>query len=72
MGYVISVMKNVMNNKKVAQMLMFAVQKKIWKSNCCMKSVFDYGFNSNKHTHMLLFVTQGFWVFIVRIVFFSV
>jgi len=25
--------------------------------------VFDYRFNSNKHTHMFLFVTQAFWVF---------
>jgi len=34
------------------------------------KSVFDYRFYSNKHTHMFLFVTQAFWVFIVRIWFF--
>jgi len=35
-----------------------------------LKSVFDYRFNSNKHTHIFLFVTQTFWVFIVRIRFF--
>jgi len=32
-GYVTSVMKNVLSNKKVVQMLMFALQKKIWKRN---------------------------------------
>jgi len=46
------------------------LQKKIWKS--IIKSVFDYRFKSNKHTHMFLFVTQAFWVFIVRILFFLV
>jgi len=30
-----------------------------------IKSVFDYRFNSNMHTHMFLFVTQAFWDFIV-------
>jgi len=28
---VINVMKNVLSNKKVVQMLMFALQKKLWK-----------------------------------------
>jgi len=38
-------MKNVLsNNKKVTQMLMHALQKKIWKRNK-IKSVFDYHFN---------------------------
>ena len=37
-----------------------------------IKSVFDYRFNSNHHTHMFLFVTQAFWVFIIRICIFSV
>jgi len=32
-----------------------------------IKSVIDYRFNSNKHTHMFLFVTQAFLIFIVRI-----
>jgi len=32
-----------------------------------IKSVFDCRFTSNKHSHMVLFVTQGFWVFIVQI-----
>jgi len=27
-----------------------------------LKSVFDYRFNSNKHTRMFLFATQAFWV----------
>jgi len=27
-----------------------------------LKSVLDYRFNSNKHTHTFLFVTQAFWV----------
>jgi len=31
--YVTSVMKNVLSNKKIIQMLMFALQKKIWKTN---------------------------------------
>jgi len=44
----------------------FALQKKIWKRTA-IKSVFEYRFNSNKHTHVFLFVTQAFWVFIVRI-----
>jgi len=30
------------------------------------KSVFDYSFNPYKHTHMLLCLTQDFWVLIVR------
>jgi len=34
-----------------------------------IKSVFDYRFNSNKHTHMFSFVTQAFCVFLVRICF---
>jgi len=29
----VSVMKNVLSNKKVIQMLMFELQKKIWKRN---------------------------------------
>ena len=58
-------MKNVLSNKKVVQMLMFALRKKIWKNS--HKSVFGYRFNLNKYIHMFLFVTQGFWVFIVRI-----
>jgi len=37
-----------------------------------LTSAFDYRFSSNKHTHMFLFVTQVFWVFIVRICFFGV
>jgi len=53
----------------------FALQKKIWCLHCrgnfakgtLIKSVFDYRFNSNKHIHMFLFVTQAFCVFIVRI-----
>jgi len=32
---------------------------------CINKPVFDHRFISNKHTHMFLFVTQAFWVFIV-------
>ena len=32
-----------------------------------IKSVFEYRFNSNKHTHVFLFVTQAVWVFIVWI-----
>jgi len=64
-------MKNVISNKKVVQMLMFALQKKIWKRNfSIIKSIFHYHFNSNKHTHMFLFVTQAFRVFVVRICFF--
>jgi len=35
-----------------------------------IKSVFDYRFYSNKLTHMFLFVTQAFWVFILRMCFF--
>jgi len=61
-----------MSNKKVVQMLIFALQKKIWKRNI-IKSVFDYyHFNSNKQTDIFLFVTQAFRVFIVRICFFLV
>jgi len=51
-------MKNVLSNKKVIQMLMFELQKKIGRGTI-IKSVFDYRFNSNKHTHMFLFVTQA-------------
>jgi len=29
-----------------------------------IKSILDYRFNSNTHTHMFLLVTQAFWVFI--------
>jgi len=62
-------MKNILNNnKKVIQVLMFALQKKFRRGNV-IKSVFDYRFNSNKHTHMFLFVTQAFWLFIERYVF---
>jgi len=52
-------------------MLMVAMQKKI-ETGTIIKSVFDYRFNSTHHTHMFLFVTQAFWVFIVRICIFSV
>jgi len=31
--YVTSVMKNILSKRKVVQMLMFALQKKIWKMN---------------------------------------
>ena len=55
--YVTTVMKNVLNNKKVVETLRFALQKKIWKRD--YKSVFDYRLKSNKHTHMFLFVTQA-------------
>jgi len=59
--------------QKVVQMLMVAMQKYIWNRNyTVIKSVFEYRFNSNHHTHMFLFVTQAFWVFIVRICIFSV
>jgi len=67
-GDVTNVIKNVLSNKKVVQTLRFALQMKIWKT--IIKSVFDYRFKSNKHTDMFLFVTQAFWVFIVRILFF--
>jgi len=33
MEFVNSVMKNVLSNKKIIQMLIFALQKKIWKRN---------------------------------------
>jgi len=33
MEYVTSVMKNVLSNKKVVQMLLFVPRKKIWKKN---------------------------------------
>jgi len=43
---------------------------------CCRRKfgrgnvlVFHYRFDSNKHTHMFLLVTQAFWVFIVRMFF---
>jgi len=32
-AYVTSVMKNVLSNKNVVQMLIFALQKNIWKRN---------------------------------------
>jgi len=32
-------MKNVLSNKKVVQMLMFALQKKIWKRNFNIVSI---------------------------------
>jgi len=67
--YVTSVMKNVLSNKKIVKMLMFALQKKFGRGYMIkIKSV--YRFKSNKHTHMFLFVAQAFWVFIVRICFF--
>jgi len=34
MEFVTSVMKNILSNKKVVQMLILALQKKIWKRNC--------------------------------------
>jgi len=33
MEFVNSLIKNVLSNKKIIQMLMFALQKKIWKRN---------------------------------------
>jgi len=33
MECVTSIMKNILSNKKVFQMVMFALQKKIWKRN---------------------------------------
>jgi len=35
-----------------------------------MKSVLNYRFNPNKYIHTFLFVTQAFWIFIVRTCFF--
>ena len=45
-----------------------------WQSKKCgiIKISIRYRFNSNKHTHMFLFVTQASWVFILRIWFFLV
>jgi len=58
-------MKNILSNKKVIPTLMFALQKKSCKNNYnYSKSILDYRFNSNTHTHMFLLVTQAFWVFI--------
>ena len=62
--------ENVLSNKKVVQMLMFGRQNKIWKYN--YKSAFDYRFNANKHSHMLLFATLTFWVLLYDYVFFGV
>ena len=46
-----------------------AAEKK-FERGTIIKSVFDYCFNTKKHTRVYLFVTQAFWVFIVRICFF--
>ena len=39
MKYVTSIMKNVLSNKKVVQMLMFTLQKKIGKRNYNQMSI---------------------------------
>ena len=70
--YVTSVMKTswaAERSSNWVQMLIFALQKKIGRGTI-IKSVFDCRLNTNKHTHMFLFVAQAFWVFIVRICFF--
>jgi len=72
--YVTSVMKTswaAERSSNWVQMLIFALQKKIGRGTI-IKSVFDCRLNTNKHTHMFLFVAQAFWVFIVRICFFGV
>jgi len=56
-------MKNVLSKKKVVQMLMFALQKEVERGTTIVKSLFDYCFNSNEHTHMFMFVTQAFCFF---------
>jgi len=48
--YIVLVMKNVLSNKKVVPVLMFALQKNFWKRNP-IKLVFEYRFNSNKHAY---------------------
>jgi len=51
--------------KSRQNILIFALQKKIRKRNLSttIKSVLDYRFNSSKHNHVFLFVTQGFLFF---------
>jgi len=53
-------------------MLMFALQKEVERGTTIVKSLFDYCFNSNEHTHMFMFVTQAFCFFIVQFMFFLV
>ena len=65
--------ENVLNNRKVVQLspnVKCLRCRKKFGSRTIIKSIFDCRFNSNRHTHMFLFVTQPFWVFIVGICFF--
>jgi len=48
-----------------------AAEENLEEKTIC-KSVFNYRFNSNKHTNTFLFVTQAFCYIIVRICFFLV
>ena len=47
------VMKNILSNKKVVQMLMLHCRRKLGRGTL-IKSVFDYRFNSNKHSHVFV------------------
>jgi len=58
----------VLRNKKVVQMLMFALQKKFGRGTI-IKSVFDYRFNSNKHTHVSVRNTSFLGFYCTNIVF---
>jgi len=42
------------------------------RNNSIIKSVFDYRFNSNKHTYMFMFVIQVSWFLLSIYVFFGV
>ena len=55
-----------LEQQKVVQMLILELQKKIWKKDYNLMRI-RLSFNLNKHTHMYLFVTKAFWVFIVRV-----
>ena len=53
-GQVISVMKNLLSNKKVFQMFMFSLQKEIWRRGYKQISIRLYRFKSNNHTHVFV------------------
>jgi len=61
-----------LEQQKVVQMLIFALQKNIWMRNYDYNQYsINYHFNSNKHTQSFyfFFVIHAFWVLIVRICF---